>query len=303
MRCLAPLSPASKAISTKKRRAQRTGLPRLPPTVGTQIARPSTGLKAAIRRLRSAAPTPGMSPNCTTAASALALSAAMPVRTDVLRPWAKSGLVTKRRRDRPGIAASTAALTCSAMWPSTTTISTAWDSKAAFTAWTTSGSPLASASILFGPPIRVDRPAARTKTATRGACCGPSASEGSLSSRGCGRLAISASRPPAPMRTISARLTGSPAASRSSTMSKPLYLGDLAQPGRPSTGMPSSSAVNSRLPGSTGMPKCRTVPPASAMPSGTTSCRSTMADAPAIRKRSQPSFFNSWSAEAMAPAS
>ncbi len=33
------------------------------------------------------------------------------------------------------------------------------------------------------------------------------------------------------MRTSSARPTGRPAASRSSTMSKPLYLGDLAQPG------------------------------------------------------------------------
>ena len=102
--------------------------------------------------------------------------------------------------------------------------------------------------------MRVDRPAASTSTATRGACCGPSPSDGS-SSRGCGRLGISASRPPAPMRTISARPTGRPAASRSSTMSKPLYLGDLAQPGRPSTGLPSSSAVSSRLPGSTGMPK------------------------------------------------
>ena len=64
------------------------------------------------------------------------------------------------------------------------------------------------------------------------------------------------------MRTISARPTGRPAARRSSTMSKPLYLGDLAQPGRPSTGLPSSSAVSSRLPGSTGMPKWMTLPPA-----------------------------------------
>ena len=63
----------------------------------------------------------------------------------------------------------------------------------------------------------------------------------SLSSRGCGRVGISASRPPAPIFTISARPTGRPAARRSSTMSKPLYFGDLAQPGRPSTGLPSSS--------------------------------------------------------------
>ncbi len=97
------------------------------------------------------------------------------------------------------------------------------------------------------------------------------------------------SSPPAPMRTISARPTGRPAASRSSTMSKPLYLGDLAQPGRPSTGLPSSSPVSSRLPGSTGMPKWMTSPPASSMPAGTTSWRSTIAEAPAIRKMSQPS--------------
>ena len=97
---------------------------------------------------------------------------AMPVRTEVLRPSAKSGLVTKRRRDLAGTAFSMAASTSSAMWPSTTTTSTACEASAAFTAWTTSGWPSASASILFGPPMRVERPAASTSTATRGACCG-----------------------------------------------------------------------------------------------------------------------------------
>src|SRR4029453_18250420 len=48
IRCLAPESPESLAISGKKRRAHSTGLPRFPPALGTQIVRPSTGLNAPI---------------------------------------------------------------------------------------------------------------------------------------------------------------------------------------------------------------------------------------------------------------
>ncbi len=51
-----------------------------------------------------------------------------------------------------------------------------------------------------------------------------------------GRDGISLSRPPAPMRMMSRRSIGSPAATRCSTQSKPLSLGERAQPGRPSTG-------------------------------------------------------------------
>ena len=51
----------------KKARAHSTGLPRLPRQVGTTIARPSTGSKAAISRSISAALTRGMSPRQTTA--------------------------------------------------------------------------------------------------------------------------------------------------------------------------------------------------------------------------------------------
>src|SRR5258708_3678352 len=181
IRCLAPVSPASLAISGKKRRAPRTGLPPFPTTVGTQIERPSTGLKAAIRRSSSPALTPGMSPSCTTAASTLLLSAPMPVRTEVLRPSAKSGFVTKRSRDLAGTAFSMATRTSSAMCPSTTTTSTACEASAALTAWTTSGWPLASDSILFGPPMRVEQPPATPTTATPPPPCCPSPSPASPS--------------------------------------------------------------------------------------------------------------------------
>ena len=51
------------------------------------------------------------------------------------------------------------------------------------------------------------------------------------------------------------------------------------------------------------MPKWMTLPPASSMPAGTTSWRSTIAEAPAIRKMSQPSVLSSCRAPAMAWAS
>ena len=173
----------------------------------------------------------------------------MPVRTEVLRPSAKSGLVTKRSRDLAGTAFSMAARTSSAMWPSTTTTSTACDASAAFDGMDDQRlrrrrRPAA----CWGRPCGVERPAASTSTATRGACCGPRLRRRRRRAAA-GGVGISASRPPAPMRTISARPTGRPAASRSSTMSKPLYLGDLAQPGRPSTGLPSSSASQQQVAG------------------------------------------------------
>ena len=86
------------------------------------------------------------------------------------------------------------------------------------------------------------------------------------------------------MRAMSAGVTGTSAASRSSTQSKPLSLGERQQPGRPSAGRPRSSASSSRLPGSTGMPKRSTRPPAASMPAGSTSRRSVIADAPATSR-------------------
>ncbi len=215
-------------------------------------------------------------------------SAPMPVRTEVLRPSAKSGLVTKRSRDSAGPPSRWRPSPRPAMWPSTTTTSTACEASAAFTACTTSGGRRHRPAACCGPPMRVERPAASTSTATRGACRGAGLVVAVVA-----RLRAGWRSRPAGRRRPCARSRrgrpARPAARRSSTMSKPLYLGDLAQPGRPSTGLPSSSAVSSRLPGSTGMPKWMTSPPACSMPAGTTSWRSTIAEAPAIRKMSQPS--------------
>src|SRR5216683_2835752 len=72
----------------KRRLASSTGLPRLPRRVGTQIARPSSALKAAMRRSISLAATLGMSPRQTTAPSVPAGSAAKPCFSEVDRPCA-----------------------------------------------------------------------------------------------------------------------------------------------------------------------------------------------------------------------
>ena len=76
---------------------------------------------------------------------------------------------------------------------------------------------------------------------------------------------------------------------RASTQSKPLSLGERAQEGTPITGTSPSAPNIIRLPGSTGMPRCSTSPPALVTAMGITSPRSTMADAPNTRIGSQPS--------------
>jgi hypothetical protein len=76
------------------------------------------------------------------------------------------------------------------------------------TACTTSGWPLASASILLGPPMRVERPAAAPARHAR-ACCG----SGILAVAVVARLRPAGDlgqSPPAPCRTISARPTRRP---------------------------------------------------------------------------------------------
>ena len=77
-----------------------------------------------------------------------------------------------------------------------------------------------------------------------------------------------------------------PAAIRCSTQSKPFSLGERQQPGSPSTRRSPTLASSSRLPGSTGMPKCSTTPPAASIAAGSTSLRSVIAEAPAISRRS-----------------
>src|SRR5262249_50506853 len=107
--------------------------------------------------------------------------------------------------------------------------SEAFDASACSVAIRTSFLPSSSASSLFGPPIRVDLPAARMIAATLRL---PSISG---FSRGCGRVTISINRPPTPIPISSARVTFNPARSRISTQSKPFSPGECAQH-RDSTG-------------------------------------------------------------------
>ena len=161
----------------------------------------------------------------------------------------------------------------------------------------TSGLPPISASILLTAPMRVERPAASTTAATRRPFSGAG------SSRGCGRVTISISKPPTPMPVISARVTGKPASKRMSTQSKPFSLGLRAQPGAPSTACPCSLPINIRFPGSTGMPKCSISPPTASIAAGITSRRSAMAEAPNTMTSSAPALSTSSIARASAACS
>ena len=69
------------------------------------------------------------------------------------------------------------------------------------------------------------------------------------------------------------------------------------------TGVPRISASSRRLPGSTGMPKCSMVPPASMMPAGTESALSVIAEAPMMSRMSGWVAMHSEMAPAMADAS
>ena len=91
--------------------------------------------------------------------------------------------------------------------------------------------------------MRVERPAASTMAAIARA---PAATG---SSRGCGRVTISISRPPTPMPVMASRGTSSPASNRMSTQSNPFSLGERAQPGAPSTGRPRASADQQQIAG------------------------------------------------------
>ena len=108
-------------------------------------------------------------------------------------------------------------------------------------------------------------------------------------SRGIGRVSISFSRPPTPMRIMSRGVTGTPANRRLSTKSIPFRLGLRAHPGSTNAGLSPIRPRQIRLPGSTGMPKCRISPPARTIPAGPTSRRSTTAEAPMTSSRSAPS--------------
>ena len=147
----------------------------------------------------------------------------------------------------------------------------------------TSGFPSKRARSLFGPPMRRDWPAARMIAAT-------------LASRRGDRLARLRPRhdlhqQPADAhagdvlcRHREARRAGGSAPSR--IRSRPA---SARSPARRAPGVPSSSPRSSRLPGSTGMPKCRTRPPAASIAAGMTSALSVIAEAPKAMRRSAPS--------------
>ncbi len=76
----------------------------------------------------------------------------------------------------------------------------------------------------------------------------------------------------------------------------PLSLGDFAQPGSTKAGRSPMRPRQIRLPGSTGIPKCRISPPAATIAAGPTSRRSTTAEAPAISSISAPCAISASSA-------
>ena len=115
-------------------------------------------------------------------------------------------------------------------------------------------------------------------------------------SRGSGRTSISFSRPPTPIRMISAgrpagRRTAGSARSRCRSAS-----GCARSRAAPARALAPIRPRQIRLPGSTGMPKCRISPPACTMPAGPTSRRSTTAEAPTTSSRSAPCEISASSA-------
>ena len=139
------------------------------------------------------------------------------------------------------------------------------------------GAPLTTASSLLTAPMRRDCPAASTTAATGG---GRRAAGGATC-----RVFLS---PPTPRAAMRRESTGIPAASRSSRRSKLLRRAERALPGATRIGRSPHRASRVRCPGSTGMPSLVISPPAPSMPRGTQSRRSTVAEAPIIRRRSMP---------------
>ena len=200
--------------SGKNRRDHTTGLPRWPSMVGTAISAPLSGSSAPISRSIMAASTCGMSPRQTMAPSASAGSAAMPALSEVPSPSAKCRIV--HELDRQAGERRLDAL--------------------ALMAGDHDHRPRPRSERRFGDDAH-QRPAAdlgqklvrarpcgssgRRRAPARRRC-GPACTG---SSRGCGRVTISISRPPTPMPVMSSRGTGRPARSRISTQSKPFSLG------------------------------------------------------------------------------
>ena len=104
------------------------------------------------------------------------------------------------------------------------------EASASSTTMRTSGRPAISASSLFGPPMRVERPAASTTAAMRR----PAAGGGSA--RGCGRVTISMRSPPTPMPVMASRGTASPASKPHENPVKSVLFGRARTAGRAEQG-------------------------------------------------------------------
>ena len=81
------------------------------------------------------------------------------------------------------------------------------------------------------------------------------------SSRGCGRVTISISSPPTPMPVMSSRATGSRRAAASAPSRSRFPSASARSPARRAPARRRALPISSRLPGSTGMPKCSIAPP------------------------------------------
>ena len=222
-----------------------------------------------------------MSPSSTTAPATLAGSAATPARSEVASPSAKFGLWTKRHVE-PGQRRLD-------LGPR---VARHHDHRPRARGQRRLDRPahqrLAADS---RRPAWSPRPRRRRGSATRG----PAASTIAAISAHRACAAAAASRSPSagrrrPSPECRRRCTGTPASTRPSTQSKPFSFGERAQPGAPITGLPSRSPSSSRLPGSTGMPKCSIRPPAASSAAGMTSRRSVMAEAPNTTSASQRSL-------------
>ena len=108
--------------------------------------------------------------------------------------------------------------------------------------------------------------------------------------RGVGRLGISLRRPPLPIKKTSDDDTGRPQKRRCNIQSNPLSFGERAHPGTPNTGILLISPISIRFPGSTGIPKCLTVPDNASIEDGIISRRSATADEPTTSTISAPAL-------------
>ena len=215
-------------------------MPRLPPCVARTIAVPPDLAKAAISRSRSAGGDVRHVAQHDQRAGRIVGERAR------RRPSASSQARTGKSRLCARLTSSpaSAAATRSSWWPVTTTTS-----PARLAARRLGGAPHQRPAVEQRQQLVGAAHAARAAGRQHDRVDARRAHCGARLSRGCGRVGISISSPPTPMPAMSASVTSMPAISRSSTQSKPFSLGLRAQPGAPSTGLPSISADHDQIAG------------------------------------------------------